>query len=154
MADGYDRFDNEGGGGGSFVMGLLTGTVLGAGLGMLFAPKAGSELRNQLSEQAGNLANTAQEGYRRAQESANDLAERGRGVYDKAREAVSRGAEEAQRYVQDATSGSRGSQPSTATSMGSSGYGSDSMRGSSSEPTRNSSSQPGQGPSSTGPRRS
>ena len=59
MADGYDRFENEsnGNGGGSFVMGLLTGTVLGAGLGMLFAPKAGSELRNQLSEQAGNLAN-------------------------------------------------------------------------------------------------
>ena len=28
MADGYDRFENEGGGGGSFVMGLLTGTVL------------------------------------------------------------------------------------------------------------------------------
>jgi hypothetical protein len=53
MADGYDRFENEGGGGGSFVMGLLTGTVLGAGLGMLFAPKSGSELRNQLSEQAG-----------------------------------------------------------------------------------------------------
>ena len=62
MADGYDRFENEGGGGGSFVMGLLTGTVLGAGLGMLFAPKAGSELRNQLSEQAGTLANTASEG--------------------------------------------------------------------------------------------
>ena len=69
MADGYDRFDNEGGGGGSFVMGLLTGTVLGAGLGMLFAPKAGSELRNQLAEQAGNLANTASEGYRRASRS-------------------------------------------------------------------------------------
>ena len=38
MAD-YDRYDNEGGGG--FMMGLLTGTVLGAGLGMLLAPKAG-----------------------------------------------------------------------------------------------------------------
>ena len=48
MADGYDRYENEGGGGGSFVMGLLTGTVLGAGLGMLFAPKSGHELRNQL----------------------------------------------------------------------------------------------------------
>ena len=58
MADGYDRFENEGGGGGSFVMGLLTGTVLGAGLGMLFAPKSGSELRNQISEHAGNLANS------------------------------------------------------------------------------------------------
>ncbi len=30
-------FENEGGGSG-FVVGLLTGTVLGAGLGMLFAP--------------------------------------------------------------------------------------------------------------------
>jgi len=114
MADGYDRFDNEGGGG-SFVMGLLTGTVLGAGLGMLFAPKAGSELRNQLSEQAGTLANQAQEGVRKAQESANEWAGRGREVYDKAREtgrdaydkardAVSRGADEAQRYVREASS--------------------------------------------------
>src|SRR5689334_3752028 len=111
MADGYDRFDNEGGGG-SFVMGLLTGTVLGAGLGMLFAPKSGSELRNQLSEQAGNLANSASEAGRRAQESASEWAERGRDMYDKARDAVARGADEAQRYVRDTT----GSQPSTATS--------------------------------------
>ena len=108
MADGYDRFDNEGSGGGSFVMGLLTGTVLGAGLGMLFAPKAGSELRNQLTEQAGNLANTASEGYRRASESAGSWAEKGREVgrdmYDKARDAVNRGADEAQRYAREAGS--------------------------------------------------
>src|SRR5438874_2632083 len=107
MGDGYDRFDNDSGGGSSFVMGLLTGTVLGAGLGMLFAPKAGSELRSQLSEQAGNLANTASEGYRRASDTARDLANRGqetardlanrgqemgRDIYDKARDAVSKGA--------------------------------------------------------------
>ena len=47
MAYEYDRFEREDGGG-SFLMGLLAGTVLGAGLGMLFAPKAGTELRNQL----------------------------------------------------------------------------------------------------------
>src|SRR5436190_12123320 len=105
MADGYDRFENEGGGGGSFVMGLLTGTVLGAGLGMLFAPKAGAELRGALSEQAGNLANTASEGYRKAQEAAGDWADRGREMYDKAKDAVARGADEADRYVRDATSG-------------------------------------------------
>src|SRR4051812_35410242 len=37
MGDGFDRYDQEmrqEGGGGSFVIGLLTGTVLGAGLGM------------------------------------------------------------------------------------------------------------------------
>lgn len=96
MADGYDRYDNEGGGGGSFVMGLLTGTVLGAGLGMLFAPKAGSELRNQLHEQAGTIRDTASDGYRRASETAGEWA-------GKARDAVSRGAEEAQRYAREAT---------------------------------------------------
>src|SRR3954471_18147534 len=101
MADGYDRFENEGNGGSSFVMGLLTGTVLGAGLGMLFAPKSGSELRNQLSEQTGNLANQASEGYRRATESAGQWAERGREVYNKASDAVTKGAQEAQKYVRD-----------------------------------------------------
>src|SRR3981081_4072411 len=101
MADGFDRFDNEGGGGGSFVMGLLTGTVLGAGLGMLFAPKPGSELRNNISERAGNLANTASEGYRKASKTAGEWAEKGRDMYDKTRETVTRGAEEAQRVVKD-----------------------------------------------------
>jgi gas vesicle protein len=130
MADGYDRFDNEAGGGGSFVMGLLTGTVLGAGLGMLFAPKAGSELRNQLSEQAGNLANQASEGYRKASETATQWA-------DKAREAVNKGADEAQRYVREAT-GSAPTPTTTPSSMSSSStYGSsESLRGSSPETIR------------------
>jgi gas vesicle protein len=154
MADGYDRFENEGGGGGSFVMGLLTGTVLGAGLGMLFAPKSGSELRNQLSEQAGNLANTASEGYRRAQETAGEWADRGRGVYDKARDAVARGADEAQRYVRE-NAGGTSDQPSTASSGtsgsfgSSSAYGSESVRGSTSEQTRGAGTS-GPGGSSTG----
>src|SRR5207302_10934252 len=107
-----------------FVMGLLTGTVLGAGLGMLFAPKSGSELRNQLSEQAGNLANTASEGYRRATEAAGDWADRGREGYDKARDAASRGVDEAPRYGRDAaTSISGGGSTATAgaCSSGSSG---------------------------------
>jgi gas vesicle protein len=123
MADGYDRFDNEGGGGGSFVMGLLTGTVLGAGLGMLFAPKSGSELRNQVAEQAGNFANTASEGYRRASEAAGGWAEKGREAYDKARDAVNRGADEAQRYVREATGGATsGNMGSTSPSGPGTGY--------------------------------
>jgi len=118
MGEGYDRFEDERGGGGSFVIGLLTGTVLGAGLAMLFAPKSGSELRSQISEQAGSLANAAQDKYRRVSGAAGDLAQRGRNLYDKARDAVSRGAEEAQRYVRESTSG-EGPQ-STTTSTGSS----------------------------------
>jgi gas vesicle protein len=88
-------------------MGLLTGTVLGAGLGMLFAPRAGSELRSQISEQAGSVANAAQEGYRKATEAAGEIAGRGRELYDKARDAVGKGADEAQRYVRDTASAVR-----------------------------------------------
>lgn len=89
-------------------MGLLTGTVLGAGLGLLFAPKTGSELRHQIGGQAGQLANTASEGYRRAAETAGGWAEKGREMYDKARHAVARGADEADRYVREATTETSG----------------------------------------------
>lgn len=101
MADGHDRYDSDHGGG-SFVAGLLTGTVLGAGLGMLFAPRAGSELRHQITDQAGNLAKEASEGYRRASESAGTWAEKGREVAGKAGEAFTHGVDEAQRYARDA----------------------------------------------------
>src|SRR6185436_5276318 len=72
-------------GGGSFLMGLLAGTVLGAGLGMLFAPKAGNELRNQLSEQAGRLRATANDSYQQASEKVSQMVDRGRDAYDRAR---------------------------------------------------------------------
>jgi gas vesicle protein len=106
MADRFDRVDNRGGGG--FVMGLLTGTALGAGLGMLFAPKAGAELRGQLSEQAGTLPSTATEGYRKATEIA---GETGKSLLGVAREAVKNGTDEAQRYVRDAARGVTGTPP-------------------------------------------
>jgi gas vesicle protein len=104
MADSYDRYENDHGGG--FMMGLLTGTVLGAGLGMLLAPRAGSELRGQLGEQARNLANTASEQYRRATDSAGGWADKGRDLVNQARDAVNRGAEETRGYAGATTGGS------------------------------------------------
>jgi len=120
MADSYDRYENEGGGG--FMMGLLTGTVLGAGLGMLLAPKAGSELRGQLGEQARNLGNMASDQYRRASEAASGWAERGRDAVTQARDAVGRGVDEARGYA-GSTSGSSysGGTSGTGYSSGSSG---------------------------------
>ena len=160
MADGYDRFENEGNGGGSFVMGLLTGTVLGAGLGILFAPKAGAELRNQLSEQAGSLANQAQDGIRKVTENAGEWADRGRDMYGKAKDAVAKGADEAQRYVRETASTVKdtaaSAMPSTAGASGAPGssYGAGSTFGSTTESIRGSESEPRGGASPTGPRRS
>jgi gas vesicle protein len=85
MAYEYDRFEREDGGG-SFLMGLLAGTVLGAGLGMLFAPKPGAELRTKLSEQAGKLRSTAADGYQQATGKVTQMVDRGREAYDRARQ--------------------------------------------------------------------
>jgi gas vesicle protein len=86
------------------MMGRLSGTVLGAGLGMLFAPRAGSELRSQLTDQAGDLGNQASEKYRRATVNAGEWVDGGRDMYDNAENAVSRDVENAQRHVGDAAS--------------------------------------------------
>ena len=79
MADPFDREEHEGGGG--FMMGLLTGTVLGAGLGILLAPKSGSELRTQIGEQASSLG-------RRAGGAASGLVERVRETAGRASDQV------------------------------------------------------------------
>lgn len=84
MAYEYDRLEREDGGS-SFLMGLLAGTVLGAGLGMLFAPRSGSELRSQLSEQAGRLRTSAGDTYHQASEKVSQIVDRGREAYERSR---------------------------------------------------------------------
>lgn len=76
MAYEYDRFDDETGGGGAFVMGLIAGAVIGAGIGMLLAPKAGSDLRSQLGDTATRLRDRASEGYSAASSKVADLYNR------------------------------------------------------------------------------
>lgn len=90
MAYEYDRLEREEGSG-SFLMGLLAGTVLGAGLGMLFAPRPGSELRSQLGEQAERLRSTANDTYQQATDKVSQIVDRGREAYDRARSSAGTG---------------------------------------------------------------
>jgi gas vesicle protein len=87
MADGFGRSDDHASGSG-FMLGLLTGTVLGAGLGILLAPKSGSELRSQIGEQAASLGRAASEQLRRAGGAASGLVEKARGHAEAVGEAV------------------------------------------------------------------
>jgi len=116
MAYEYDRLEREDGGG-SFLMGLLAGTVLGAGLGMLFAPKAGSELRSQLTDQAGKLRATANDTYHQASDKVSQIVDRGKDAYDRARLSVGKEASNLSSAASSAT-GTTGtssfSSPSTA----------------------------------------
>ena len=129
MAYEYDRFEREDGGG-SFLMGLLAGTVLGAGLGMLFAPKAGMELRTQLSEQTGRLRTSANDAYSQASEKVSQIVDRGREAYERARTGGSfgGGTEAGSGSIGGPTAGGTGTIGSTgtgSTGTGTSGYGAD-----------------------------
>ena len=92
MGDSHDHDHHEAGGAG-FLIGLLTGAILGVGLGMLLAPKAGSDLRREFGEQAKTIGTKASARYQRAAETATSLAERGGETVTQARETVTRGAE-------------------------------------------------------------
>lgn len=106
MAYEFDRVEREDGGG-SFLMGLLAGTVLGAGLGMLFAPKTGAEVRKQLSEQATRLRSTASDTIHQASErigqASQQASDRFAQASDKVSQMVDRGREAYERAAKTPT---------------------------------------------------
>ena len=81
--------------------GLLAGAAVGVGLGMLLAPRRGSETRTLLRGHANRYKDGIAKGYKRASHSVNGWAERGQGVYKNTRDKVTQGAKETGRYVRD-----------------------------------------------------
>jgi gas vesicle protein len=86
-----------------FVIGLLTGTFVGAGLVMWFAPRSASELGERINDSATRLGERASAQYREASarvgEAVNELTRKGQGVADVVGQAVARGANEVERLA-------------------------------------------------------
>ena len=86
-----------------FVMGLLAGTVVGAGLAMWLAPRAASELSRRLTDSAKGLGDRASEQYQRASdrvgEAVDQLTQKGQDVRDEVADRVARGARKVERYA-------------------------------------------------------
>jgi gas vesicle protein len=86
-----------------FVIGLLTGTFVGAGLVMWLAPRTASELRQRVSDSARDLGERASEQYQQATsrvgEAVVELTRKGEEVRDDVADAVARGAQEVERYA-------------------------------------------------------
>jgi gas vesicle protein len=91
-----------------FAIGLLAGTVVGAGLTMWLAPRVVSELRQRASDSARGLGRKASDRFQQASTGVGDavveIARKGRGVRDDVAEAVVRGAHEVERYATAAKS--------------------------------------------------
>jgi gas vesicle protein len=76
------RDDRSGGG---FFMGIVTGSLLGGALAVLFAPKPGSDMRRDLADGAGELGQAAKERWEDVTAAASSAVEKGREAYGQAR---------------------------------------------------------------------
>lgn len=101
MSESNDRGDY------SFLMGLITGVVAGAGLAMWLAPKAASELRQRVTESARDFKDRASEHYEQVSEqigvrvgsAVDDLTKKRDSLRDEAADAVVRGAKDVARSI-------------------------------------------------------
>ena len=64
--------------GASFMLGVLTGAFVGAGIALLFAPRTGTEMRAQLGEQYRGLADRLGEQTQGWRDAAGQWREQGR----------------------------------------------------------------------------
>jgi gas vesicle protein len=90
----YDSADSQGSGA-AFFTGLLAGAVIGSSLGLLFAPRKGSELRGQVADSAASVGKAVSK-------TVDELADRGREAYTRARDVMSRTGDEIDRVAADA----------------------------------------------------
>jgi gas vesicle protein len=89
-----------------FLLGLVTGAALGAGLAMYFAPKIGSEIRNRVTDSnAKDLGDTASEHYgrvaTRVADAVEELTSRGQKARDATADVVVRAAHEVARSAHE-----------------------------------------------------
>jgi gas vesicle protein len=86
-----------------FLFGLMTGTVVGAGLAIWLVPRAASELRDRLTESFDDAGKRASDQFQQASarvgETVDQITRKGQGVRDDVAEVVARGAREVERYA-------------------------------------------------------
>ena len=69
-----------------FIYGVLLGSVVGASLALLFAPKPGAELRTDLADATSRIRRRAGEAYGEASTMMNDMVEKGRSAVRRGRQ--------------------------------------------------------------------
>jgi gas vesicle protein len=91
-----------------FLVGLMAGTAIGAGLALAFAPRMTSEIRERLTGSATDLGEAASRGYQQAStrvaDAVDNVTERAQAVRDDVADAIGRGAREVEQFAEAAKS--------------------------------------------------
>lgn len=89
-----------------FAIGLFTGTFLGAGLALWFAPRLAAELRERVTGSARDLGQRVSDRYdqvsTRIANVASEVTRQGQDVRDGVADAVAQGAHEVERFAKAA----------------------------------------------------
>ncbi len=88
---------------GSGFLWFLAGLGIGAAVGILYAPKSGDELRQQIREAAEDGRNSVKERARQAREQAGTWAEKGRDYLNSQREQIRSAYEAGRQAYREAT---------------------------------------------------
>ena len=91
--------DNDGNG----FLWFLAGLGIGAAVGILYAPKSGGELRQQLREVAEDGGNTVKERARQAREQAGNWADKGRDYLSQQKDQIRSAYEAGRQAYREAT---------------------------------------------------
>lgn len=89
---------------GSGFLWFLAGLGIGAAVGLLYAPKAGDEMRQQLREVAEESRNTVKERARQAKEQAGTWTDKGRDYLSQQKEQIRSAYEAGRQAYREATS--------------------------------------------------
>jgi gas vesicle protein len=104
----YEPHYEEASGGGGFVIGLLCGAALGAAIGLMLAPKTGSELRQTLYESTGDIRRKAYDAYDQATQTVNDYVAKGKDAVERGKQAFESARQGASASGSEAYSSGRG----------------------------------------------
>jgi len=89
-----------------FAIGVLTGACVGAGLALWFAPRLAAELRERVTDSAGELGRRVSDGYghaaTRMANVATEVTRQGQEVRDGVADAVVHAAHEVERFAKAA----------------------------------------------------
>jgi gas vesicle protein len=92
-----------------FLLGLVTGGVIGAALTIAFAPRLAAELRQRVMTSAGTLGVAASRRYRDASARmagvVDDVTARGQSARDDVADVVARGAREVEQFARASKTG-------------------------------------------------
>jgi gas vesicle protein len=101
--------DHDGNNG--FLLGLVTGGVIGAALTIAFAPRLAADLRQRVMASAGTLGGAASRRYRDASARmagvVGEVTARGQAARDEVADAVARGAREVEQIARASKTGAR-----------------------------------------------